>query len=112
MGIVGSMVMYLGAHQVHAGKLTPGGYVQFTAFLAFMVAPVVQLVAIGTQLTEAMAGMDRTKELMGEREEVSEPTRVKELETIEGDVRFENVGFGYEEDKPVLHGISFESRPG
>jgi ABC-type multidrug transport system fused ATPase/permease subunit len=112
MGIVGSLVMYLGAHQVHDHKLTPGGYMQFTAFLAFMVAPVVQLVAIGTQLTEAMAGLDRTKELLGESEEDSEPTRVKELGAIVGDVRFVNVGFGYEEDKPVLHEISFESLPG
>src|ERR1700691_3804565 len=106
MGIVGSMVMYLGAHQVHAGKLTPGGYVQFTAFLAFMVAPVVQLVSVGTQLTEAMAGLDRTKEILAESEEDSELGRVKELGTIVGDVRFENVGFGYEADKPVLHGVT------
>jgi subfamily B ATP-binding cassette protein MsbA len=112
MGIVGSLVMYLGAHQVYSGKLTSGGYVQFTAFLAFMVAPVVQLVAIGTQLTEAMAGLDRTKELLGEREEDSEPTRTIALGPIVGDVKFENVGFGYVEDKPVLYGISFEALPG
>jgi len=112
MGIVGSLVMYLGAHQVYSGKLTSGGYVQFTAFLAFMVAPVVQLVAIGTQLTEAMAGLDRTKELLSEREEDSEPTRVKEFGPIMGDVRFVNVGFGYVAGKPVLHGVSFEARPG
>jgi len=112
MGLVGSMVMFLGAHQVHDHKLSMGGYVTFTAFLAFMVAPVVQLVSVGTQLTEAMAGLDRTKELLGEREEDSEPTRQKELGPIVGDVRFVNVGFGYEADKPVLHGIEFESKPG
>jgi subfamily B ATP-binding cassette protein MsbA len=119
MGIVGSLIMYLGAREVHLNKLYPevhrltaGGYVQFTAFLAFMVAPVVQLVSIGTQLTEAMAGLDRTKELMGEREEDSEITRTTELGKIIGDVRFVNVGFGYVEDKPVLHDVSFEAKPG
>jgi ABC-type multidrug transport system fused ATPase/permease subunit len=59
-----------------------------------------------------MAGLDRTKEILREHEEDSEPARVKELGTIVGDVRFENVGFGYVEDKPVLHGVSFEALPG
>jgi len=112
MGIVGSLVMYLGAHQVHDHVLSAGNYVRFTAFLAFMVAPVVQLVSVGTQLTEAMAGLDRTKEILREHEEDSESARVKELGMIVGDVRFENVGFGYVPDKPVLHGVSFEARPG
>jgi len=112
MGLVGSMVMYFSAHQVHNGKLSPGGYMEFTGLLAFMVAPVVQLVSVGTQLTEAMAGLDRTKEILREQEEDSEPTRVKELGNVVGDVQFRNVGFGYEEDKPVLYGISFESLPG
>ena len=119
MGIVGSLIMYLGAREVHLNRIAPdvhrltaGGYVQFTAFLAFMVAPVVQLVSIGTQLTEAMAGLDRTKELMAEREEDSEPAREIELGPVVGDVRFENVGFAYDPDKPVLHNVSFESLPG
>ncbi len=112
MGLVGSLVMYFGANQVHTHRMTAGGYMEFSGLLAFMVAPVVQLVSVGTQLTEAMAGLDRTKEILREHEEDSEPARVKELGTIVGDVRFENVGFGYNEDKQVLHGISFEARPG
>jgi len=112
MGIVGSLVMYMAAHAVHDHKMTAGGYVQFAALLAFMVAPVVQLVSIGTQLTEAIAGLDRTKELMSEAEEDSEPTRVTDLTSVVGDVRFENVGFAYTEDKPVLHGVSFDAKPG
>ena len=112
LGFVGALVMYLGAHQVVAGRLTTGGYVTYTMFLAFMIAPVAQLVAIGTQLTEAFAGLDRTTEILGEREEDSEPSRIHNLATIHGDVAFEDVTFAYEADKPVLHGISFESKPG
>jgi len=77
-----------------------------------MTAPIVQLVAIGTQLTEAMAGLDRTREIMGEREEDADPARSIELGPLSGDVRFVDVGFSYVPDKPVLHNISFESRPG
>ena len=80
--------------------------------LAFMIAPIVQLVNIGTQLTEAVAGLDRTKEILSEREEDSEPARTIQLGPITGDVRFVDVGFAYVPDKPVLHGISFEAKPG
>ena len=68
LGFVGALVMWLGAHQVVAGHLTKGGYVTYVMFLAFMIAPIVQLVSIGTQLTEAMAGIDRTSEILSEQE--------------------------------------------
>ncbi|WP_213803396.1 ABC transporter ATP-binding protein [Granulicella sp. dw_53] len=112
LGIVGALVMYLGAHQVVGGALTTGGYVTYVMFLAFMIAPIVQLVSIGTQLTEAVAGLDRTTEILSEHEEDSEPTRVTALTSIHGDVVFRDVTFSYEPGKPVLHGLSFESRPG
>jgi subfamily B ATP-binding cassette protein MsbA len=112
LGVVGALIMYLGARQVVAGHLTTGGYVTYVMFLAFMIAPIIQLVSIGTQLTEAMAGLDRTNEIMNEREEDSEPRRAVSLGTLRGDVAFQNVEFEYEAGKPVLHGISFESRPG
>jgi subfamily B ATP-binding cassette protein MsbA len=80
--------------------------------LAFMIAPIAQLVSIGTQLTEALAGLDRTTEILSEREEDSEPARTQVAREIVGDVVFENVEFEYEAGKPVLHGISFESKPG
>ncbi|HMF62893.1 MAG TPA: ABC transporter ATP-binding protein [Edaphobacter sp.] len=112
LGVVGALVMYLGAHQVVAGQLTTGGYVTYVMFLAFMIAPIVQLVSIGTQLTEAVAGLDRTTEILSEREEDSEPTRSHNLATVHGDIAFNDVTFAYEPDKPVLHSISFESRPG
>ena len=112
LGVVGALIMYLGAHQVVAGKLTTGGYVTYVMFLAFMVAPIIQLVSIGTQLSEAMAGLDRTNEIMNEGEEDSDPQRDRTLGTLRGDVEFHNVEFEYEAGKPVLHGISFDSRPG
>ena len=112
LGVVGALVMYLGAHQVVAGHLTTGGYVTYVMFLAFMIAPIVQLVSIGTQLTEAVAGLDRTNEILGESQEDSEPSRTHSLPVINGDIAFRNVTFAYEEGKPVLHGISFESKPG
>jgi ABC-type bacteriocin/lantibiotic exporter with double-glycine peptidase domain len=111
LGVVGTLVMYLGARQVNLGRLTPGGYVTYVMFLAFMIAPIVQLVSIGTQLTEALAGLDRTTEIMNESEEDSEPGRVHAFE-VKGDVRFEDVEFEYEAGKPVLHGVSFQSKPG
>jgi len=112
LGVVGGLIMYLGAHENAAGRLNTGGYVEYTMLLAFMIAPIVQLVNIGTQLTEAAAGLDRTKEILGEREEDSEPARSLELGLITGDVRFVDVGFAYVPDKPVLRGINFEANPG
>ncbi|HBY59949.1 MAG TPA: ABC transporter permease [Solibacterales bacterium] len=112
MGIVGAIVMFLGARQIIAGELTLGGFVTFTLFLAFLVAPIFQVVGIGTQLTEAIAGLDRTREVLGERPEDADPRRVVGLPAIRGEVRFDGVSFAYEPDRPVLHAVSFEAKPG
>ncbi len=81
-------------------------------FLVFMTAPIFQIVAIGTQLTEAFAGLDRTNEIMSELEENQIPGRTEKMPPIQGTVRFEDVEFAYDADKPVLHGISFVAEPG
>ncbi|MDX1979254.1 MAG: ABC transporter ATP-binding protein [Bryobacteraceae bacterium] len=112
LGIVGAIVMYIGARQILAGTLTLGGFVTFTAFLAFLVAPVFQIVGIGTQLTEALAGLERTKEILDERREDQDPRRQTTLGTLRGEVRFESVNFEYEPDKPVLRDVSFVAAPG
>ncbi len=112
LGVVGALVMYFGATQVLAGHMTKGQYFQYTMFLAFLIAPVFQIVAIGTQLTEAIAGLDRTSEIMNEPEEDSDPRRTESVQPIRGDVRFDDVEFEYEAGKPVLHGISFAATPG
>jgi ABC-type multidrug transport system fused ATPase/permease subunit len=112
LGVVGGLIMYLGAHENAAGRLNTGDYVKYTMLLAFMIAPIVQLVSIGTQLTEALAGLDRTTEILSEQEEDSEPRRAIALGKVDGDVAFADVSFEYETGKEVLHGISFESKPG
>ena len=112
LGVVGALVMYLGAKEVTAHRLDVGGYVEFILLLAFMVAPIALLVSVGTQLTEALAGLDRTSEILDELEEDSESARTHVIEPILGDVAFKNVTFSYVPSRPVLHGISFESTPG
>lgn len=112
MGFVGAIVMYVGARQIFAGELTLGGFVTFTAFLAFLVAPVVQIVNIGTQLTEAIAGLERTREVLREMREDADPSRTATVDKVEGHITFENVTFAYEPGKDVLKAISFDSRPG
>ncbi|MFZ0633098.1 MAG: ABC transporter ATP-binding protein [Acidobacteriaceae bacterium] len=112
LGVVGGLVMLLGGHLALNGHMTAGDYTQYGAFLAFMIAPVFQVVNIGTQLTEAVAGIDRTMEILGERDEFADPARVNTLRDIVGDLRFDDVRFSYDPEKPVLHGISFESQPG
>ncbi|MGB7189814.1 MAG: ABC transporter ATP-binding protein [Acidobacteriaceae bacterium] len=111
LGVIGALIMLLGGHQVLTGKMTVGGYVQYSALLLAMIAPVFQIVNIGTQLTEAAAGLDRTMELLSEKDEFNVPSRTEPLGPIRGSVAFENVTFAYEPEKPVLHGISFEAKP-
>ena len=112
MGIVGAVVMYIGANEINAGKITLGDFVTFTAFLAFLIAPIIQVVSIGTQLTEALAGLDRTHEVLSERPEDKDPNRTVSMPEIRGTVEFDAVSFSYEESKEVLHDISFDSQPG
>jgi subfamily B ATP-binding cassette protein MsbA len=112
LGGVSALVMYLGAREIAAHRLDVGGYVEFILLLAFMVAPIALLVSTGTQLTEAFAGLERTSEILNEPEEDTEPARTQQVEPIRGNVAFKDVTFAYVPDTPVLHGISFESRPG
>jgi ABC-type multidrug transport system fused ATPase/permease subunit len=112
LGVIGAMVMFLGSRKILAGPWTLGDYFSYTMVLAFMVTPVFQIVNIATQLTEALAGLDRTAEVMAEKEEDDDPERNNVLPTIKGEIQFEDVSFAYEKDKPVLHSISFESKPG
>jgi subfamily B ATP-binding cassette protein MsbA len=112
LGIVSGLVMWMGGNRVLGHAWTTGAYFQYNLFLAFMIAPVFQVVNIGTQLTEAFAGLDRTGEIMAELEENQDPRRKAKMPPIDGRVRFENVEFAYEKDKPVLHGIAFEAQPG
>jgi subfamily B ATP-binding cassette protein MsbA len=112
LGVVGAAVMYVGARQILAGQLTLGGFFTYTLLLGFLVAPMFQIVSIGTQLTEALAGLERTREVLREAPEDADPRRTQVLGRIEGDVVFDDVRFAYEPDKPVLKGVSFQAAPG
>jgi subfamily B ATP-binding cassette protein MsbA len=112
LGIVGAAVLYVGTRQILAGSLTVGGLFTYTMLLGFLIAPVFQVVAIGTQLTEALAGMERTQEILHERPEDVDPRRTAVLGRVEGRVAFEDVTFSYDGVREVLGGISFRSQPG
>lgn len=112
LGVVGVVIMYVGARQIIAGTLTIGGFFTFTLFLGFLVAPIMQVVSIGTQLTEALAGLERTHEILTERPEDRDPRRTVALPEIYGDVAFENVSFSYDGDRTVINDISFAAAPG
>ena len=111
MGLVGALIMFVGARQITAGTMTLGGFMSYTMFLAFLIAPMFQIVAIGTQLTEALAGLERTREVLRERPEDADPRRTVSLPPITGQVVFDHVNFSYDAGKAVLHDVSFRSEP-
>src|SRR5271169_462278 len=112
MGVVSAIVMFLGARQILAGTMTLGTFFTYIFFLGLLVAPVFQIVAIGTQITEAITGLERTREILNESMEDQDPKRTVVLGRIEGRAEFDAVHFSYETNKEVLHGISFTSEPG
>ena len=112
MGVVGAIVMFMGSRQILAGKLTLGGYLTYIMFLGYLAAPLFQIVGIGTQLSEALAGLERTREVLNESPEDEDPRRTLSLGRIEGQVEFREVSFGYSPDKPVLHQVSWVASPG
>jgi subfamily B ATP-binding cassette protein MsbA len=112
LGGVGAAVMWVGTRQILSGALTVGGLFTYTILLGFLVAPVFQIVGIGSQLTEALAGLERTKEVLAEPREDADPRRVVDVPPVRGEVVFEEVRFAYSEGKEVLHGISFRAEPG
>jgi subfamily B ATP-binding cassette protein MsbA len=112
MGVVGAVIMYVGAHQILAGTLTVGGFFTYTLFLGFLVAPIVQMVSIGTQITEAFAGLERTQEILRERPEDQDPQRTVTLDDMIGRVEFDEVSFSYDGSRTVLHNVSFLAEPG
>lgn len=112
IGIATTGVMGFGGYKIIQGELTIGDLLMFTVLLGIMVAPIVQMSNIGSQLTEALAGLDRTEELMNEISESDETDRTIELKGIQGDMIFDDVSFSYEADKEVLHNISFSAKSG
>ena len=112
LGVVSALMLELGGHKILSGGMTVGGWFSFNLFLGFLIAPVFQIVAIGTQITEAITGLERTREILNEKKEDEDPRRIVTMERITGQVVMENVNFAYDSGKEVLHEISFESQPG
>ena len=112
LGLASAGIMGMGGYYIMNNSMTYGEFVSFTLFLGFMIAPIVQMSNIGSQLTEAFAGLDRTQELMKIEEENDLQKRIIALDQIKGNVVFKNVSFSYEDDTDVLHDISFEAPKG
>ncbi|WP_298494841.1 ABC transporter ATP-binding protein [uncultured Algibacter sp.] len=112
IGVATTGIMGIGGYYMIIGEMTTGDFLFFTLLLGFMIAPIVQMSNIGSQLTEALAGLDRTEELMNMTAEEDNENRSIELETLKGDIEFNDVSFSYEEGKEVLHNINFKAPAG
>lgn len=112
MGLLGVVIWYMGAVRVVHGAITLGDLVMFNAYLAMLAAPMVQIVNIGTQLSEAFAGLERTHELLQMRIEDDDPRRTRPVTAMTGEIEFDRVSFAYADGPEVLHAISFTARPG
>jgi ABC-type multidrug transport system fused ATPase/permease subunit len=112
MGLVSALIMEFGGHKVLSGSMTLGQFFAFNIFLGLLVAPVFQIVAIGTQITEAITGLERTREILNETQEDADPRRTVKLDRITGYVAMEDVSFAYDSRKEVLRDVSFRSEPG
>jgi subfamily B ATP-binding cassette protein MsbA len=112
LGVVSGLIIFLGAHRILNGSMTIGSFVTFSAFLALLIAPVLQIVGIGSQLTEGLAGLERTQEIMAESREDADPRRRVILGPIRGEVVFDHVDFAYTPGKTVLRDVSLRADPG
>ena len=112
LGLASVGIMGMGGAMIIEGSLTTGDFLSFTLLLGFMIAPIIQMSNIGSQLTEAFAGLDRTEELMNMQSESNQEIRKVELNKIIGDVEFKDVSFSYEKGKEVVHNISFQAKRG
>jgi subfamily B ATP-binding cassette protein MsbA len=112
LGLASAGIMGLGGYQIMQGAMTFGDFLAFTLYLGFMIAPIVQMSNIGSQLTEAFAGLDRTEEIMNMPLESDDKKRTVPLANIKGDIRFDQVSFAYESGKEVVKGISLDAPAG
>ncbi|MDH5398597.1 MAG: ABC transporter ATP-binding protein/permease [Cyclobacteriaceae bacterium] len=112
LGLASAGIMGFGGYMIVEGSITTGDFLSFTLFLGFMVAPIIQMSNIGTQITEALAGLDRTEEIMNESTEADRGKHNVVLQHIKGDMEFRDVNFGYDQETMVLEGIKFDAPAG
>ncbi|HXI11213.1 MAG TPA: ABC transporter ATP-binding protein [Thermoanaerobaculia bacterium] len=112
VGTIGIAILIVGGREVLAGRLTVGGLISFTLYLGLVVAPVVQIVSIGSQLSEAFAGLERMREVFDEPTEDADDASKPSVSSFDGHVSFNDVSFEYTKDLPVLHGITFDAPAG
>jgi len=111
-GLVGVLMMTIGGRAILDGTWTLGDFVMYVFFTGMVAAPVIQITSIGTQVSEAFAGLDRIRELMKEAQEDEDQERADRLREVHGDIGFEDVWFEYEDDTPVLKDVSFSAPAG
>jgi ABC-type multidrug transport system fused ATPase/permease subunit len=112
LGLASAGIMGIGSVMIIGQEITKGEFISFTILLGYTIAPIVQMSNIGSQLTEAFAGLDRTEEIMNMTPEDDGTVRTTRIGKIKGDLVFDNVSFAYEEGKPVLHHVSFTANEG
>lgn len=112
LGLATTGIMGIGGYMIINDDLTFGEFLSFTLYLGFMIAPIVQMSNIGSQITEAFAGLDRTEEIMNMPTEAENPNRTHHIDRIHGEVVFDRVSFAYEEDKHVIRNVSFQAAAG
>jgi ABC-type multidrug transport system fused ATPase/permease subunit len=112
LGIIGVAIMAIGGNDVLAGRMTVGDFFAYTMYLAMLVGPVVQIVNIGSQVTEAFAGLERIREIRNEVPEDAGEAARQPLREVDGRIEFRDVHFEYNAGQPVLKGISFTALPG
>lgn len=112
LGLASAGIMGLGGYLIMSNQLTFGDFLAFTLYLGFLIAPIVQMSNIGSQLTEAVAGLDRTEEIMRLPLEANDEVRNVLLDRIVGDIHFKDVSFAYDQGKEVVRNITFHAPPG
>jgi subfamily B ATP-binding cassette protein MsbA len=112
LGLATVGIMAIGGYMIINDELTVGDFFAFTLYLGFMIAPIVQMSNIGSQITEAFAGLDRTEEIMSQAREIDDPKRNVSIDLVKGHIFFDEVTYGYEKGKNVVEEISFEAPPG
>ncbi len=112
IGTIGILMILIGGRDIIAGSMTLGGFVMYLFFVGLVIAPLVQIASIGTQISEAFAGLDRIREIREMRTEDDEDARRNRVDGVEGSVEFDHVSFSYVPGTPVLRDVSFQAEPG